>query len=385
MSILDAARSLVTPDLVARLSAQTDESDSAVSRGLGAIIPMLLAAVSGRADDTTFMDQFASLAARSTDVDPSRPDVLTTMTDAASTTSANNWLASLFGDRLPSMLTDLSRYAGIKSSTATSLLTYAVPLIFGLFGRMMRRDNLNAGGLAAMLKSERDSYTAAVPAELAAHIPGVSAKPAPVTAMDDDVANEDLAGMVESSLPRASWVTPLVVGALSFAALIWFIGYEQTQHPTQRAGTATSSAVGTSGKVEAPGYVSPPAPPTGYATESQPAKNTSFDPIAFGAGSSSLMPASQDEIRDIATTLRQNPYARATISGYSDKSRNNTTDMALSQSRADAVVMALAKEGVSADQIRTEAHGNADPIASNDTAGGRALNRRVTIAIADSR
>jgi len=55
--------------------------------------------------------------------------------------------------------------------------------------------------------------------------------------------------------------------------------------------------------------------------------------------------------------------------------------MAVSQERATAVVRALILAGVGFERIETGAFGSSNPIASNDTAEGRAKNRRVEIFI----
>jgi outer membrane protein OmpA-like peptidoglycan-associated protein len=385
MSMFDSLRGLVTPDLVAQLSAHTGESDSAVSKGLGAIMPMLMASASARANDSTFMDQFANLATRSADIDPSRSDVLSAITSNASTTSAQNWLTSLFGDGMSSLVTDISRYAGVKSSAASSLLTYAVPIVLGYIGRLMRRDNLDAAGLAARLRSERDVLSAAVPSQLAANIPSVAARPVARAAIDD----RETAGapMYAAGRPSGSgWILPLVLGALALAGLFWWIGHRGPEQTNARLGNAARPTVGTSGRgVETPKPVdiAPKVPAVAYTPTPAPAAPSSFDRIPFASGSTTVPATSRKEIRDIATMLRDKPDTRVTIAGYSDNTSGDKTNMTLSQSRADAVAKALEKQGASADQIRTEAHGSADPAASNDTAAGRAQNRRVTIVVVD--
>jgi outer membrane protein OmpA-like peptidoglycan-associated protein len=371
MSMLDAARSLVTPELVSQLSAKTSESDSTVTKGLGAVIPMLMASLSSRSNDSPFMNQFASLAARSADVDASRPDALSTITSAESSMAAHSWLTSLFGDGYPPIVANLSRYAGVKSSAATALFMYAVPLLLGYFGRLMRSESLDADGLANRLRRERHSFLAAVPAELDALVPGVTNEPARGDVATDAIeAGSDRYGM--------GWVLPVALAAVAILGLLWSYGNHRAEQLRAGAGEATSSAVGTTGTA-----VPTPAPSVSIPTATRPAIKTSdFERIEFENGSSDLTAASEEKIRNIATTLRASPGTHVTVTGYTDNVGAEQANIQLSQSRANAVMNALTARGVDADQIRAQGFGSQDPAATNDTAEGRAQNRRVTVMVA---
>jgi len=60
--IFDALGELVTPALLSRMSAQTGDSEAALTRGFGAVIPMLFAALANKSDDPTLMSQVANIA-----------------------------------------------------------------------------------------------------------------------------------------------------------------------------------------------------------------------------------------------------------------------------------------------------------------------------------
>jgi outer membrane protein OmpA-like peptidoglycan-associated protein len=55
--------------------------------------------------------------------------------------------------------------------------------------------------------------------------------------------------------------------------------------------------------------------------------------------------------------------------------------MALSKKRADAVKTRLEAQGIAADRIATKGFGESNPVASNDTAEGKAQNRRIEVKI----
>src|SRR3984957_12795342 len=65
------------------------------------------------------------------------------------------------------------------------------------------------------------------------------------------------------------------------------------------------------------------------------------------------------------------------VAGYTDNTGDAPLNLALSQKRADAVREALIKYGADPDMLLAKGYGEADPIASNDTAEGRLKNRRI--------
>lgn len=69
------------------------------------------------------------------------------------------------------------------------------------------------------------------------------------------------------------------------------------------------------------------------------------------------------------------------IEGHTDSTGNETANRTLSHNRAMAVRMALIERGLEVDRLRTRGYGSARPIESNDTAEGRAKNRRIEIRL----
>lgn len=84
---------------------------------------------------------------------------------------------------------------------------------------------------------------------------------------------------------------------------------------------------------------------------------------------------------DVAMVLSR--YDRTTIDvvGHADADGTDAYNLDLSRRRASAVAGALVSRGVLADRFYVEGRGESQPIASNDTAQGKALNRRVEITI----
>ena len=78
----------------------------------------------------------------------------------------------------------------------------------------------------------------------------------------------------------------------------------------------------------------------------------------------------------------QNPTETVQIVGYTDSTGGDTVNLPLSQNRAQSVEGYLVARGVQPQRISTQGLGAQNPVASNETAEGRAQNRRVEIFVA---
>lgn len=103
--------------------------------------------------------------------------------------------------------------------------------------------------------------------------------------------------------------------------------------------------------------------------------------ILFDFGRADLRPQVQSDLRQLAGSLQSYPDHDAVIVGHTDNVGSDGFNQGLSERRANAVSNFLAANGVSMGRMRTVGMGESQPIASNETAEGRQLNRRVEIAI----
>lgn len=86
-------------------------------------------------------------------------------------------------------------------------------------------------------------------------------------------------------------------------------------------------------------------------------------------------------LNSIAYILNKYPETKIQVAGYTDSTGNPNYNLNLSLQRAQSVGNYLAAQGVSTNRISTVGYGDKDPVASNETAYGKALNRRVEINI----
>ncbi len=103
--------------------------------------------------------------------------------------------------------------------------------------------------------------------------------------------------------------------------------------------------------------------------------------ITFDTGSASVAPEYVDEIAFVARSLRDNPDSNVLVVGHTDNVGRTDYNQALSERRAGAVAKILTDNSVARARVQTVGRGYSQPVASNDTPGGRAQNRRVEIII----
>lgn len=102
--------------------------------------------------------------------------------------------------------------------------------------------------------------------------------------------------------------------------------------------------------------------------------------INFNTGSAEISNSSSKEVEKIYNLLVQAENTKLTVVGHTDNIGNPDSNLALSKSRAEAVVNYLKQKGIPANRFQlVDGKGQNDPIADNNTAAGKALNRRVVI------
>jgi chemotaxis protein MotB len=112
--------------------------------------------------------------------------------------------------------------------------------------------------------------------------------------------------------------------------------------------------------------------------------------LLFPSGGWEMSEAAKTSIAKIAKVLAPHQKSKINVNGYTDNTpigpglakKGVTTNEILSQKRADNVMQYMISQGVKSDLVSAHGHGETDPVAPNDTAEGRAQNRRVELTIA---
>ena len=106
--------------------------------------------------------------------------------------------------------------------------------------------------------------------------------------------------------------------------------------------------------------------------------------VLFGTNQAKLSPDGMRTVQKLADILQQNPQRVVLVEGFTDSTGSAAHNQDLSERRASAVRSALQLQGINRDRIAVRGFGEANPIADNNTAENRQLNRRVEIILSDA-
>jgi OOP family OmpA-OmpF porin len=101
--------------------------------------------------------------------------------------------------------------------------------------------------------------------------------------------------------------------------------------------------------------------------------------VNFEFNSAKLTPKANGLLDEAASGIKQTPNTMYEVAGHTDSIGSDAYNLRLGGQRAASVVQGLQSRGVSASQLTAKSYGESKPVASNETAEGRAQNRRVEI------
>jgi OmpA-OmpF porin, OOP family len=296
--------------------------------------------------------------------------------------------------------------SGVKSTSVTSLLGMAAPMLLGYLGK----SGTSLSGLTSMLSSQKDSILAAAPSGLSSMINStVNAKSAVSHATSHTSSNNSGGG-----LPK--WLLPLllIVGA---AVALWYFTRNKTVDVPAVDTTVVDSlavdvdaavdsaavtitdavedattALGSFFKFKLPNGVELNAPQKGIENQVVTWMNDkdkvvdkttwfNFDRLLFETGKSTLKPESEEQLKNMTEIMKAYPTMEVKLGGYTDNTGNAASNVKLSGDRAKSVMAELVKMGIAANRIAAEGYGDQFPVATNDTEEGRAQNRRIAIRV----
>ena len=112
--------------------------------------------------------------------------------------------------------------------------------------------------------------------------------------------------------------------------------------------------------------------------------------LLFPSGGWEMPAQAKETIAKMAAILAPHQTTKINVNGYTDTTpigpglmkEGVTSNLILSQKRADSVSQYMIAQGVNPALITSRGFGDADPVASNDTPAGRAQNRRVELTLA---
>ena len=103
--------------------------------------------------------------------------------------------------------------------------------------------------------------------------------------------------------------------------------------------------------------------------------------VLFATGKSELLPIAKSKLDQVASALINQGFKAIVVQGYTDSRGSASDNQTLSLKRAQSVREYLVTQKIPSEKISAEGQGASKPVAPNDTAEGRAENRRVEIVV----
>jgi len=424
-NLIDEAKSLLPSDLISRAASSLGETESGIQRAVNGSIPTVLSGLLNQSS-TTGTSSILDMVKNA-----SGSNILGNITGLLSGSSISGigstvmgWLRSLFGDRLSSVTNSLASFAGIKPSSASSVMSLATPAVLGSVGNYVKENNLSASGLGSFLMAQKSSILNAIPSGFnlagALGLSSLSDIGSRISSTVSSAGNYAVNTVRRTSGTRWLWFLLLLLGA---GLLIWL--FTRKPAPKEEAATVVADTTAATtpsvemapvtikGKVDTVTgnfmydvgeLITIDLPNNGgqlnvgrYSTEARLVEFLKdpnavvdtingnwfdFTNVRFKTGSSTITDDSYTQLKNLVAIIKAFPNATFKIGGYTDNTGDASANLALSQKRADAVAAAIIKQGANKSQItKAEGYGQDHPVGDNATADGRAMNRRVSVRV----
>ncbi len=399
INLIDLAKQAMTPDLMSKAAGLLGESGDGTSKALSAALPLMLG---GLATKSTSADGASGLLSMITSgkTDGNMLGNMGSLLGGGEQSSGlmsmgSGLTGSVFGDKAGGIANALSSFAGIKSGSATGLLSIVGPMLMGLIGKQVggMPGGASLGNLTSLLGGQKDHIGAAMPAGfgsilgnipgiggLLGSVPGLGTATAAVSSLTTGAATGATAATAAAATAATAAATggigriiPWLLGAAVIAGLgYYFLGRGKAPEPVTRA------------VIEEPVAPVAEAPAPNVALDTC---NADFDKamegksINFATGKATINADSAELVSALAKVASACSTFKIEVAGHTDVTGNAAANKTLSQARAGAVVAALAAKGVAAAQLTAIGYGAEKPVDAGITPEAHAKNRRIDFTV----
>ncbi len=428
----DEIKNTLDPELAGKSAQFLGESETGIQKAWSAIVPAIWSGIINKANSAYGKQEVFAMAIRHAKSENKPVDKIFITKNSV---TEDTTLQSVFGNQLGQLVSVVSSYSSIKTSSVETLMNYGGAETFTQLGKYTREHNLDANGLYAYLNNQKSPVMNIIPAGLdlspvfgnvVEEVPGIEHGRGS-HATDSTVKHK------RPAMKMATWLTPLVLLTVIAVAALYFTSNayknpvnshatattEHNGYLNQETGTAhgiNDSTKPTShnliGSLDSTGNfiynTGAPIPinlgtgGTGIqagpnSTETKlvnflndqnagidSAKGNWFEftGVSFKPGSSELTSTSISQLQNFAIIAKAYPKAKFKIGGYTDDRDDLKINTVISGQRAKAVLEKLKELGVSLNQLTgSEGYGPLHPISDNATDEGRARNRRVAVNV----
>lgn len=439
-SLLNQIQKYITPELLSKLSSQTGESESAISKGLGVSIPTILGGLLGKSQEGglgAMLSKVTDLMGGST-------------ADAVShENSLIDVVKNLFGGNWSTIIAAIASYAGLNSSSVNSLFGASA---FSIFDHFKQTSGLEENSINSLLQSNKSAISSALPTGLnwsALGLGGIGlglsdtldgigeniketfndvkenieekwdqTKDAVENKYED--VKETVSNTYDSAKDRVEnystnndnggggsiwkYIIPIII----IGALTYFLfkncskDKDTTTTTTENVDTLNTTTTTTTTRVTKEIVINDQVKLSGYSdgiedqlvaflnkgeyktmTEDQlKEKWFNFDDLNFEHGTANVLPESQKQLDNIAQILTAYPNVKVKIGGYTDKTGDESINKKVSNERALAVKKFLDDKGLGKQVVGAEGYGSEFAVHPADASEElRVTDRKVALSI----
>jgi len=371
---------------ISQIASSLGESEYGIFRAMESSVASVLGALSSKAKDPNALRRMLDLTPEDMG-EISWPRLISGLSTPGASWMARgkNMLSGVFGSSSTAVANSISSECAVGEGTATALLAMATPMVLRFLGRRVLDEGWSMSRLGQLLQRESTIIRGALPAGVNGLFwPGVVS----------GAASPVIAQSVQPERSATPWLGALGLVVFGVGTL-WLLSH--LRRPEAQIGTAATgeaSRAVTEGRDfvrrTVPDKLDLNLPRNGgeyrllrviRGDRSGGTGWLNFDGLTFETGSATLKPASSAQLDNIAAILKAYPNAKITIAGFTDNVGSADRNLALSRARAKTVKDALVSRGIVADRLMSDGYGEQYALASNETAIGRALNRRVSLQV----
>lgn len=387
--LLESAKSIFNNNVVSQASSQLGESEGGIQKAISGIIPVVLTGLLNKAGSSGsaggLLDLVKGVAG---DANPSAITGALQGGTGGLLSKGADLLRNLFGDKVGSIVGMLSSFAGIKESSASTLLQSAAPATLGSVGQYAAQNNLSANSFLSLLDSQKDKILGAIPGGLniagilgLANIGDLGKKLGSLLHMDTATTTGGAVNIKPDAKPGSSrWIWSLLLILIAII-LLWYLmrGCGANKHDgtpvtdsvtTSQIADSATMTVTEGGPVVARESIKVTLPDGAvldaykggiedqlvvFLKDNSRAAGKDvwfdFDNLNFKTGSAELTEESMKQVGNIAAIMKAFPKAKIKIGGYTDRTGDSTINLRLSKERAESVVTALKKSNTNAAQL----------------------------------
>jgi OmpA-OmpF porin, OOP family len=301
----------------------------------------------------------------------------------------------LFGKKTSAIMDWIASFAGIKTGSASGLMSMLAPVVMNAIGKEVLGKNTGISGLTSLLGSQTDILKKALPAGLKSVLGlsnlNLNTPSVPQVVTESKKVLEAAESKIEEKSLFSSLLPWLILLGAGVMGLLYLrkcntnapeppattpIAFEEL--PMLKVDSVKSISIPQLGdlKVSAGSFLDKLIAEIKSPTLDS-AKALTFDNVNFAVGKADLTESSKFQLADLAKLMKAYPKVNIKIEGHTDNMGEVEKNLRISRERAEAVKTYLTENGIEVNRITTAGFGMSKPIADNGTPEGKAKNRRI--------